>query len=59
MFFNIFVCFLKYLITKCRSSKIHAILSVKSASGKVFDNYELRILNYELRIRKIRLRIIV
>ena len=45
MFFNIFVCFLVFMLTKCRSSKIHAILSVKSKGGKVFDNYELRILN--------------
>ena len=37
MFFNIFVCFLTFLIAKCRVGKFYAILSVKSASGKVFD----------------------
>jgi hypothetical protein len=37
MFFNIFACFLTFLIAKCRVGKFYAILSVKSASGKVFD----------------------
>ena len=45
MFFNIFVCFLTILIAKCRMRQFYAILSVESISGKVFDNYELRILN--------------
>ena len=45
MFFNIFVCFLTILIAKCRSRKFYAILSVKSTSGKVFDNWIMTLMS--------------
>ena len=41
MFFNIFCSFFDFSDSKMSYVQIYAILSVKSTSGKVFDNYEL------------------
>ncbi len=50
MFFNILCLFFDYSDSKMSLTQILCHFVSPKYDGKVFDNYELRIMNYELRI---------